>query len=107
MVIASLVYLFIAQRNKNDKTAFLASCGYIVGMLVGAAFALYPNVLPASTDPSYSLTIYNTAAGAYGLKVGFVWWGIGMVLALGYFVFVYRMFRGKVQVEEGASGHGY
>ena len=107
VVIASLVYLFIAQRNKNDKTAFLASCGYIVGMLVGAAFALYPNVLPASTDPSYSLTIYNTAAGAYGLKVGFVWWGIGMVLALGYFVFVYRMFRGKVQVEEGASGHGY
>jgi len=26
---------------------------------------------------------------------------------LSYFVFVYRMFRGKVRVEEGASGHGY
>ncbi len=107
IVIASLMYLFIAQRKKNDKVAFLASCGYIVGMLVGAAFALYPNVLPASTDPKYSLTIYNTAAGAHGLKVGFVWWGIGMVLALGYFVFIYRMFRGKVQVEEATSGHGY
>ena len=64
-------------------------------------------MLPASTDPNYSLTIYNTAAGAHGLSVGFVWWAIGMVLALGYFVFVYRMFRGKVRVEEGASGHGY
>ena len=75
--------------------------------LVGAAFALYPMVLPASTDPNFSLTIYNTAAGAHGLRVGFVWWTIGMVLALSYFVFVYRMFRGKVRVEEGASGHGY
>ena len=29
-----------------------------------------------------------------------------MVLAIGYFVFVYRMFRGKVKLEEGGE-HGY
>ena len=107
VVAGSLIYLFVALRQKNDKGAFLASCGYIVGMLVGAAFALYPNVLPASTDPNLSLTIYNTAAGSHGLSVGFVWWTMGMILAAIYFVFVYRMFRGKVRVEEGASGHGY
>jgi cytochrome d ubiquinol oxidase subunit II len=75
-------------------------------MLVGAVFALYPNVLPASTGAQYNLTIYNSAAGAHGLSVGFVWWSIGMVLAAGYFIFVYRMFRGKVRLEEG-SEHGY
>jgi cytochrome d ubiquinol oxidase subunit II len=107
LVVGSLVYLLVAERQKNDKGAFLASCAYIVGMLVGAAFALYPVVLPASTDPTLSLTIYNTAAGAHGLSVGFVWWSIGMVLAIGYFVFIYRMFRGKVRVEAGADGHGY
>ena len=47
--------------------AFVASALYIVGMLVGAAFALYPVVLPASTDPALNLTIYNTAAGEHGL----------------------------------------
>ena len=107
VVVGSLVYLLIALRRKNDKGAFLASCGYIVGMLVGAAFALYPTVLPASTDPNYSLTIYNTATGEHGMRVGFVWWTLGMILALTYFVFIYRMFRGKVRVEEGAGGHGY
>jgi cytochrome d ubiquinol oxidase subunit II len=107
VVVGSLVYLFIAQRQRNDKAAFLASCGYIIGMLVGAAFALYPNVLPASTDPGLSLTIFNTAAGAHGLRVGLVWWGMGMTLAICYFVFIYRMFRGKVHVEAGADGHGY
>jgi cytochrome d ubiquinol oxidase subunit II len=105
VVAGGLIYLFVALRSKNDKGAFLASCGYIVGMLVGAAFALYPNVLPASTDPTYSLTIYNTATGAHGMRVGLVWWVLGMILATVYFVFVYRMFRGKVRVEEG--GHGY
>jgi cytochrome d ubiquinol oxidase subunit II len=33
--------------------------------------------------------------------VGLIWWCMGAVLALGYFVFVYRMFRGKVQTGEG------
>jgi cytochrome d ubiquinol oxidase subunit II len=107
VVVGSLVYLLIAERRGNEKGAFLASCGYIVGMLVGAAFALYPMVLPASTDPSYSLTIYNTATGAHGMAVGFVWWCVGMILTAIYFIFVYRMFRGKVRVEEGATDHGY
>jgi cytochrome d ubiquinol oxidase subunit II len=61
---------------------------------------------PASTGQQYSLTIYNTAAGAHGLTVGLVWWTLGMVLALVYFVFIYRMFRGKVKVSEGGE-HEY
>jgi len=106
IVIGSLLFTFFSLKKKNDKGAFLGSCGYIVGMLVGAAFALYPNVLPASTDPNYSLTIYNTATGAHGMAVGFVWWSIGIVFALCYFVFIYRMFRGKVKLGEGGE-HGY
>ncbi len=75
VAIGSLLYTFFALRKKNDLGAFLGSCGYIVGMLVGAAFALYPMVLPASTDPAYSLTIENTKTGAHGMAVGFVqWW---------------------------------
>jgi len=106
VVVASLVYMFLALKKGNDLGAFLASCGYIVGMLVGAAFALYPMVLPASTDPAYSLTIENTKTGAYGMAVGLVWWSIGIVFAIGYFVFIFRMFRGKVNLEDGGE-HGY
>ncbi len=106
IVIGSLAYLYYAHSKRNEKGAFLASCAYIIAMLVGAVFALYPNVLPASTGANFSLTIYNTAAGAHGLRVGFVWWTLGMILAIGYFVFVYRMFRGKVRLEEGGE-HGY
>lgn len=106
VVIISLLYMFLAMKKKNDLGAFLGSCGYIVGMLVGAAFALYPMVLPASTDPAYSLTIENTKTGAHGMAVGLVWWSIGIVFAIVYFVFIFRMFRGKVNLAEGGE-HGY
>ena len=101
IVFGSLGVMIYAIRNGQDKVAFVGSALYIVGMLVGAAFALYPVVLPASTDPAHrSLTIYNTAAGRHGLTVGFTWWCLGMVLALGYFTLLFRMFRGKVRLEE-------
>jgi len=103
VVFGSLILMLTATRSGNELRAFLASCIYITGMLVGAVFALYPVVLPASTGPAYNLTIQNSAAGHHGLTVGLVWWSLGMVLTLGYFVFVYRMFRGKVQLE----GAGY
>ncbi len=103
VVFGSLAVMIYAIRKGEDKVAFIGSALYIVGMLVGAAFALYPVVLPASTDPARSLTIYNTAAGHHGLTVGFTWWVPAMILAVGYFVFLFRMFRGKVRIE----GQGY
>jgi cytochrome d ubiquinol oxidase subunit II len=103
VVFGSLGVMIYAIRKGADKLAFAGSVFYIVGMLVGAAFALYPVVLPASTNPAYSLTIYNTAAGRHGLTVGFTWWALATILAVGYFIFLFRMFRGKVRLE----GEGY
>jgi cytochrome d ubiquinol oxidase subunit II len=104
VVFGSLGVMIYAIRKGSDKLAFVASSFYIVGMLGGAAFALYPVVLPASTDPAHrSLTIYNTAAGRHGLTVGLTWWIPAVILALGYFVLLFRMFRGKVRLE----GEGY
>jgi len=103
LVFGALAVIMHGMIKGADKMAFVASGVYIVGMLVGAAFGLYPVVLPASTDPALSLTIYNTAAGAHGLSVGLAWWSLGMIFALGYFFFLFRMFRGKVRLE----GEGY
>jgi len=103
IVFGSLAVMMHGMIKRAEKLAFVASSLYIVGMLVGAAFALYPVVLPASTNPAYNLTIYNTKAGEHGLAVGFTWWILGMILALGYFVFLFRTFKGKVKLE----GEGY
>jgi len=95
-VALSLMAMFLHRRRGQDKGAFLSSCAYLIFMLVGAAAAVYPNLLLSTTDPALNITIYNAAAGSYSLSVGLIWWSFGMALATGYFVFVYRMFRGKV-----------
>lgn len=105
VVIASLVCIFVFHRQGSERNAFLSSCVYLASMLGGAAFALYPNVLPASTDPAYNITIYNAASGHYSLSWGLLWWTFGMLIAIGYFVFIYRMFRGKVTLLEGGGYH--
>ena len=100
VVVSCLAVMIWANPKGKEKLAFIASSLYITFMLVGAAFALYPVVLSAR-DHRYDLTIYNTASGAHGLSVGLVWWTFAAVLAVAYFVFVYRMFRGKVHAGEG------
>jgi len=100
VVVGSLAVMLWANPKGKEKLAFIASSLYIAFMLVGAAFALYPVVLPAR-DHQYDLTIYNTAAASHGLSVGLIWWSLGAVLAVTYFVCLYRMFRGKVPLGEG------
>jgi cytochrome d ubiquinol oxidase subunit II len=104
-VFLSVAAMIAYGSRNNDKGAFLASSAYIVFMLVGAAFSLYPVILPA-TNPSLSLTIDNSVTSQYAMKVALAWWSFGTVIAVGYFVFIYRMFRGKVNLE-GSSDHGY
>lgn len=103
LVLASLAAMRFYQAKGRELAAFFSSTAYIVGMLSGAAFALYPTLLPASTDPAYNLTVYNARTGAYSLSVGLIWWLIGMALAVGYFTFLYRSFRGKVAAHGDAG----
>jgi cytochrome d ubiquinol oxidase subunit II len=107
LAIAGLLGIQWCVRLKQDAGAFGMSCLFIVGILASVAFSLYPDVLPASTNPFYSLTVSNAKAADYGLKIGLVWWPIGMALAAGYTIFVYRSFSGKITASDAENHEGY
>lgn len=102
LAIAGIAGIFLFLRSHQETRAFVASCAFILGMMTSVAFGLFPYVLPSNSDPSLGLTVYNAAAGHYGLQVGLIWWIPGMLLAMGYFLFLYRRFAGKV-VADGDS----
>lgn len=104
-VAATLTGVFYFTHRNQPRPAFLMSCAYIVSMLGGAAFALYPTLLPATTGPANSLTIHNAAAGPESLLTGLYWWVPGMLIAVAYFVLVYRTFRGKVVSADPHGGY--
>jgi cytochrome bd ubiquinol oxidase subunit II len=105
LAVAGLAGVPFELRRKNQLNAFFASCVYLLGMLTSVVFGVYPMVLPAR-DPMFALTVQNAKAADYGLKIGLIWWVIGMALAAVYFVHVYRSFAGKVPVQTEGQGHG-
>jgi cytochrome d ubiquinol oxidase subunit II len=105
LVVGSLIAVRWYTHKAQPLGAFLASSLFLVVMLVGAAAGLYPRLLPSSTDPARDLTIANSISGPESLRVGLVWWSIGMALALAYVVTNYRIMRGKVSADGGGYGH--
>ncbi len=105
LALAGLAGVWRYAHRRRERSAFLASCAYLTGMLSSAAFGLYPYVLPSITDRARGLTIHNAAAGEYGLRVGLVWWAIGMALVAVYFTYVYRRFAGKVRPDHAGEGY--
>ena len=110
LVIPLLVFLALAGivyscRQGADHKAFACSCTYLAVMMVGAAVGLYPRLLPSSVDPAHDITVQKALSGPYTLRVGLAWWTLGMVLAFTYFIIIYRMFRGKVSLEDSDYEH--
>jgi len=95
-VVASLIAVFFWNRTAQPVKAFLASCVYLFFMLAGACWGVYPTLLPATTGADRDITLSRAISGPHTLSVGLAWWSFGMVLAIGYTVFVYSRFKGKV-----------
>ncbi len=96
---AGLFGAFFFTRRGHDGRAFLASCGYLLGMMTSVVFGVYPYVLPSNVDAGRGLTVFNAAAPEYGLRVGLMWWIPGILLATAYVVFAYRHSHGRIEVE--------
>ncbi len=105
LVAACLGGILYFSRAGKATAAFLCSGGYLAFMMVGAVAGLYPVILPSITDANLDITVSKALSGPHTLHVGLVWWALGMAMAIGYFVFVYRMFRGKVDMKSTGYGH--
>jgi cytochrome d ubiquinol oxidase subunit II len=104
-VIASLVVMRLRLTGASRLPAFLASCGYLASMLVGAATGLFPVLLPEVGGLGRDLTIERAISGPHTLRVGLAWWSVGICLALMYSGVVYWLFRGKVPTDADGYGH--
>ena len=101
LLILSLINLFYRFHNGNDWLAFLSSCASIMLLMVLYAIGTFPYLVISSLDSdANSLTIYNSSSSKYTLGVLMTIVAIGMPLVLAYGYWVYRIFRGKVHIDE-------
>jgi cytochrome bd ubiquinol oxidase subunit II len=105
LAVAGLVTAPLAHRRGAERTAFLASAAFLAGILGATASGLYPVLLPSAIDPRFNLDARNAATGAHGLAVGLVWWTIAILLAIGYFAYLFRSLRGKIEPSKDSPGY--
>jgi cytochrome d ubiquinol oxidase subunit II len=103
--IAGLAWASFAIRRGADRGAFLGSCAFLTGLMVATAACSFPALLRSSTDPSLAITVHTASNDRVGLATALSWWVVGFPLAIGYFVLLFRLHRGKAPV--AADGEGY
>jgi cytochrome bd ubiquinol oxidase subunit II len=84
---AGLVGMRVFVRRAPGR-AFLASCAFIVGLILSAAFAIFPHALTARI-PGRELSLAAAAADPGTLAGMLCWWLPGLAVAVSYSYFIY------------------
>jgi cytochrome d ubiquinol oxidase subunit II len=103
LALAGIVAIPVLTRKGAHGKAFIASSLAIAGLFGTAGAGLFPRWVPALGSPERSLTIFNSSSSELTLKTMLVLALIGMPLVIGYTIYIYRTFGGKVEVDD----HGY
>lgn len=98
----AIAYIPACVKRGWDGTAFLSSCASIALLFSLFGIGTYPNLVRSTLDPQNSLTLFNASAGFNTLKVVLIVAIIGVPLVLGYGWWIYRIFRGKVSLDEAS-----
>ncbi|ALG05650.1 cytochrome d ubiquinol oxidase subunit II [Kibdelosporangium phytohabitans] len=95
VVIAAILALVFLSAGREGR-AFALMAVVIIGSVVALFGALYPDVIPSTVDPAFSLTIESTASSPYTLKVMTWIAGFGAPAVLVYQGWTYWVFRKRI-----------
>jgi cytochrome d ubiquinol oxidase subunit II len=94
----------IASARRRAGIAFVLSSFAVAGVVLTAGFALFPFIMPSSSDPASSLTVWDSVSSHRTLQVMFWAAVIFLPLIVVYTSWVYRVMRGKVTVQHVRDG---
>src|ERR1044071_5367937 len=103
MPIASVVVLLVCIYFINrgmEGWAFLSTGLHIVLTQIAFFTLMFPRVMISSTNPAYSLTIYNASSSQYTLTVMSIIALIFVPIVLAYQGWTYYMFRKRITADK-------
>lgn len=79
--------------------AFVASSAALAGVILTAGFSMFPFLMPSSSNPASSLTVWDAVSSHRTLAVMFWVVVVFLPIVLAYTAWVYRVLRGKITVD--------
>ena len=96
LAVLSLLGIKVFLVKGKLLPAFTASSLTILLVVATGVVGLFPNLIPSSLDPHYSLTAFNSSSSPYTLKVMTGVAVIFLPIIIAYKIWVYRVFRAPV-----------
>lgn len=97
-----------ASSSERRKTAFLASGTSVATVVLTGGFSLFPFLLPSSTNPDASLTVWDASSSQPTLFIMLLAVIVFLPIVLAYTAWVFRILRGKITLEHvRKEGGGY
>jgi len=87
--------------------AWFASALTIVGATFYGVIGLYPDMFPSTIDSQFSLTAHNASSSPLTLKIMLIVVIIFIPVVIGYQIWAYTLFKGKVTKEDLAYEEAY
>ncbi|WP_295840908.1 cytochrome d ubiquinol oxidase subunit II [uncultured Xanthomonas sp.] len=86
----------VLLRKRRGGLAFIASGAAIAGIILTVGFAIFPFLLPSSSQPGSSLTVWDASSSHLTLWIMLLATVVFLPIILGYTTWVYRVLKGKV-----------
>ena len=86
-------------RAGRQKLAFVFSSLALAGIILTAGFSMFPFVMPSSSDPNSSLTLWDAVSSQKTLGIMLIVTVVFLPLIMLYTAWVYRVLRGRITVQ--------
>jgi cytochrome d ubiquinol oxidase subunit II len=90
---------YLSLRAQHAGAAFTASIFVQGGTILTGGFALFPFLLPSSTHPSQSLTVWDASSSAKTLLLMLAAAAVFLPIIVAYTSWVFKVLRGRVTLE--------
>ncbi len=96
---------WVRLRAGSEKGGFIFQGLFLVAGVVSVFASIFPNVLPSTINPEFSLTIANASSSNYTLGV-MLWVTVIFVpIVLAYTIFSYTLWAKRLHVEHIPEAH--
>ncbi|MEU1623941.1 cytochrome d ubiquinol oxidase subunit II [Streptomyces sp. NPDC020096] len=96
VAVAALAMALVLNRLGREGWAFALSGVTIAAVVAMLFLALFPDVMPSTTNPAWSLTVSNASSSPYTLKIMTWIAGVMTPLVLAYQGWTYWVFRKRI-----------
>jgi cytochrome d ubiquinol oxidase subunit II len=104
LAVAGLLAALVANLRGREGWAFVYSGATVVAATATLFLALFPDVMPSTTDPAFSLTVSGAASGHYSLLIMTWLAAFATPLVLLYQGWTYWVFRKRIGVQHIPAG---